>query len=378
MAITHKTKTAVIGSVQWNETHDVDVAALRTALNVANGATANASDAHLLARANHTGTQAASTITGLATVATTGAYADLSGSPSIPTALTHLDTTVTGAQLNADHAKLSLIEAGATADQSAAEVPVTLTATNYSAATPNVEAHLTGINTALGSLGGGHDAVTVTDSSSIDFTLTGQALTAVVLPAGVNHDALAGFVANEHIDWTTDQGETNLHEGNIPDLSATYSTSDHDHSGVYEPADASILKSEAIGTTIQGYDADTAKLDVAQSWTATQSFTTITGTAVTVSAPGTAQSVALDGRCHVIELASGVNTEITGLPQPGYSNCLVRIKQPAVGSGTISWGLGHRFMGGSELNTASDSFSDFMLDSHDGSTVLCRGVGVEP
>lgn len=49
---------------------------------VASGATANSSDAILLARANHTGTQAASTISGLATVATTGAYGDLSGRPT--------------------------------------------------------------------------------------------------------------------------------------------------------------------------------------------------------------------------------------------------------------------------------------------------------
>jgi len=49
---------------------------------VASGATANSSDATLLARVNHTGTQTASTITGLATVATTGAYADLSGRPT--------------------------------------------------------------------------------------------------------------------------------------------------------------------------------------------------------------------------------------------------------------------------------------------------------
>jgi hypothetical protein len=40
------------------------------------------------ARANHTGTQAASTITGLATVATSGSYADLSFKPSIPAAYT--------------------------------------------------------------------------------------------------------------------------------------------------------------------------------------------------------------------------------------------------------------------------------------------------
>ena len=41
-----------------------------------------AADTASRARANHTGTQAASTITGLATVATTGAYADLTGKPT--------------------------------------------------------------------------------------------------------------------------------------------------------------------------------------------------------------------------------------------------------------------------------------------------------
>lgn len=50
----------------------------KTKLNgVAPGATANSADAVLLARANHTGTQAAATITGLALVATTGLKADV-------------------------------------------------------------------------------------------------------------------------------------------------------------------------------------------------------------------------------------------------------------------------------------------------------------
>lgn len=50
---------------------------VRTILNVANGATANAADAFLLNRANHTGTQGAASITGLAAVATSGSAADL-------------------------------------------------------------------------------------------------------------------------------------------------------------------------------------------------------------------------------------------------------------------------------------------------------------
>lgn len=52
-------------------------AQVRTVLNVANGATANAADSFLLNRANHTGTQAAATITGLVAVATSGSAADL-------------------------------------------------------------------------------------------------------------------------------------------------------------------------------------------------------------------------------------------------------------------------------------------------------------
>jgi len=51
---------------------------------IANGATANATDAQLRSRATHTGTQSVSTITGLATVATSGSYADLENKPVIP------------------------------------------------------------------------------------------------------------------------------------------------------------------------------------------------------------------------------------------------------------------------------------------------------
>ena len=70
-------------------------AQVRTILNVANGATANAADATLLARANHTGTQAAGTITGLATVATSGSAGDL-GSGTLPAA--RFDDTAHGSR----------------------------------------------------------------------------------------------------------------------------------------------------------------------------------------------------------------------------------------------------------------------------------------
>lgn len=59
--------------------------------------------------------------------------------------------------------------------------------------------------------------------------------------AGAAGDAFATSHpgGNQHIDWTADQGATNIHSGNIPDLSSTYAPAakgvtggdSHDHSG---------------------------------------------------------------------------------------------------------------------------------------------------
>jgi hypothetical protein len=59
---------------------------------MATGATANATNAELRDRATHTGTQAASTITGLAPVAISGSYSDLSGAPVLDTNWSHRPT----------------------------------------------------------------------------------------------------------------------------------------------------------------------------------------------------------------------------------------------------------------------------------------------
>jgi len=61
---------------------------------------------------------------------------------------------------SAERTKLTGIETSATADQDADEVPVAATPTNYTAASADVEAHLTGIDTALG-------AVSVTETDPV-------------------------------------------------------------------------------------------------------------------------------------------------------------------------------------------------------------------
>lgn len=84
-------KVAVGAAINADKTADgttnkVYTATEKTKLaGVATAATANSADATLLARANHTGTQAVGTVTGLAAIATSGSAADLSAG-TVPTA----------------------------------------------------------------------------------------------------------------------------------------------------------------------------------------------------------------------------------------------------------------------------------------------------
>ncbi len=58
----------------------------------------------------------------------------------------------------------------------------------------------------------------------------------------LNHDTLTGFVSNEHIDWTTDQGATNIHSSNYTDTNTTYSVQDGELSEInFTSADHSKL-----------------------------------------------------------------------------------------------------------------------------------------
>jgi len=64
----------------------------------------------------------------------------------------------------------------------------------------------------------------------------------------LNHDSLSGFVANEHIDWTADQGGTNIHAGNY--TNTTYSVTDGQLSEInFTSADHSKLNGIASGAT---------------------------------------------------------------------------------------------------------------------------------
>jgi len=85
--LTSSTGADVVLPVATTSDAGLESAADKTKLNgIASGATVNSTDAQLRDRATHTGTQAAATIAGLAGVATSGTYGDLSGRPTLGTA----------------------------------------------------------------------------------------------------------------------------------------------------------------------------------------------------------------------------------------------------------------------------------------------------
>lgn len=108
---------------------------------------------------------------------------------------------VDGRDVSADGTKLDGVETGATADQTDAEIKTAYE--NNSDTNAFTDALLTKLN--------GIEASATADQSASD------------IEAIVSHDNLQGYVANEHIDWTTDQGATNININNI--VAASNSTS---------------------------------------------------------------------------------------------------------------------------------------------------------
>jgi len=87
------------------------------------------------------------------------------------------------------------------------------------------------------------DAITVADSASVDLTYSGGQISAAVLPAGVDHDALSGFVANEHVDHSAVSIATGANSGlsGGGDITATRNL-------VIDPSNATAIVGSLAGT----------------------------------------------------------------------------------------------------------------------------------
>jgi hypothetical protein len=150
-----------------------------------------------------------------------------------------------------------------------------------------------------------------------------------------------------------------------------YATAAHTHTGVYEPADGTILKSANIGSTVQGYDADTAKLDVAQVWTAQQ---TAKNGALT---DGT--TIDWNGATNgqVVAVTLGGNRTMnapTNIVQ--YAMYVLRVAQDGTGSRTLAFNAAYKFgtAGAPALTTTASKVDILGFIGGAGNTLEYTGI----
>jgi hypothetical protein len=152
---------------------------------------------------------------------------------------------------------------------------------------------------------------------------------------------------------------------------SAYATAGHNHSGVYEPADATILKSANIGVTVQGYDVDTAKLDVAQVWTAQQTAKNGSLTdGTTIDWNGAANG-------QVVAVTLGGNRTMnapTNIVQ--YAMYILRVSQDGTGSRTLAFNAAYKFgtAGAPTLTTTASKVDILGFIGGAGNTLEYTGI----
>lgn len=139
----------------------------------------------------------------------------------------------------------------------------------------------------------------------------------------------------------------------------------HTHAGVYEPADATILKEADIGVAVQAYDADTAKLDGTNTWTAPQKFAAAVKeyrVAVAVS------EIDLNAGNFFTKTISGNTTfTLSNVALTGIAMSFI-LDLTNGGSATITWWAGMKWAGGVAPTLTASGRDVLGFYSHDAGT----------
>ncbi len=152
------------------------------------------------------------------------------------------------------------------------------------------------------------------------------------------------------------------------DLSA-YSLTSHNHTGIYEPADATILKSANIGSTVQAYDVDTAKTDVNQTFTVAQRGAI---QAITYGATITPDFNYQNFSCTLTGNVTVANPTNITAGQFGK----ITLTQDATGGRTTAWGTYFKFAGGTAPTyvTTASSKSSFYYEAASTTEIILSPV----
>jgi hypothetical protein len=253
---------------------------------VAAGATANATDAQLRDRSTHTGTQPANTVTGLATVATSGAYGDLSGRPTLGTAAATDSTAYATAAQGTDSREW----AAATVDQAEAEAGTATTRRAWTA-----QRVWQAITKALG-------GVTVTNTPTSGQVLKATGTTTAAW--GTDDTGGGGGGGSTDLSWSASPTGGVVASSSGADASLTLA--DGTNAGLMAPAQHTKLAGIASGATANATD---SQLRDRATHTGTQAISTVAGL-----------QTALDGKEASGTAASAVAAHAGAAdPHPGYA-----------------------------------------------------------
>ena len=130
-------------------------------------------------------------------------------------------------------------------------------------------------------------------------------------------------------------------------------------------ATGTLLTDTDIGTSVQAYDVDTAKLDVAQEYSATQNFN-----ATTLTDGATIDWNLAANQVGIVTLG-GNRTLNAPTNQAAGATYIIIIKQDGTGSRTLTWNSAYKFPGGTDptLTTAANAI-DVVSFVSDGTNML--------
>lgn len=331
---------------------------------VATGATANATDSQLRDRSTHTGTQAASTITGLSTVATSGAYADLTGRPALGTAAA-LDVPLAG---NAASGQIVKGDDSRLAD-ARTPLPHTQTASTISDSTVPGRALLTAASAAAQRASLGLAAVASTGAYA-DLSGTPTLGTAAALNAGTGANNVVQLDGSGRLPAIDGSQLTNLPSGgggggvtNVTGTAPIVST------GGSTPVISINLATSSTAGSMSA--ADKQKLDgIAASATNTP-LSNATPSALGIAAAGTSSSAARSDHVHAQPTAAGIGAVPAGaITTSGLTMATGRL----LGRSTASAGPVEELVIGPGLSLSGGTLSSEVADGDKGDISITGGV----
>ena len=211
---------------------DLTPTQVRTIINVADGATANSTDAYLLDRTNHTGTQAIATVTGLQAELDAKALA----------VHTHAIDSVTGLQAALD-AKAAATHAHAIADVTGLQAELDAKALAVHA---HAIADVTGLQAALDAKAAATHAHAIADVTGLQAELDAKQ---AVLTAGTNISIVANTISAASTDLSATTTPTTVGVASSTGADATIPAATATDAGVMTAADKAKLDGIAVGAT---------------------------------------------------------------------------------------------------------------------------------